>query len=147
MITGVEIDFVVKDSREALALYERIFDAEIVEATDYARGSNEAVFTIYGTRFHLLDENPDFMLTAPKEGDPKPMWLNIAVPDIHAVYDAAMNDGCTGIQPPTDMEAMGVTNAMFCDPFGYIWMLHQIHRVVSFEERCQILEEQNGAVK
>jgi len=30
---------------------------------------------------------------------------------------------------------------VFVDPFGYMWMLHQVHREVSFEERCRIIEE------
>lgn len=147
MMTGVEIDFVVQDSIRALELYESIFEIQRVEVTDYARGANEAVFTVYGTRIHMLDENPDYMLIAPKPGDPKPMWLNVSVPDLRTVYEKAMKAGCTEIQPPTDLEAMGVSNAMFADPFGYIWMLHQIHRVVSFEERCRILEEQKNAAR
>ena len=33
------------------------------------------------------------------------------------------------------MMDFGVTNSMFRDPFGYLWMLHQVHREVSFEEK------------
>ena len=36
---------------------------------------------------------------------------------------------------------MGAANAMFADAFGYVWMLHQIYREVSFEERCKAMEE------
>lgn len=35
MITGVEFDFVVKDSKAALKEYMSIFDVEIVESTDF----------------------------------------------------------------------------------------------------------------
>lgn len=139
-MTGVEIDFVVQDSIKALELYESMFEVERVEVTGYERGRNEAVFTVYGTRFHMLDENPECMLIAPKPEDPKTMWINVMVPDIQATYEKAMAAGCAAIQPPVHMEEMGVTNAMFADPFGYIWMLHQIHKVVSFEERCRIME-------
>ena len=142
MNAGVEIDFVVRDSLKALELYESVFEIQRVEVTGYETGKNEAVFTMYGTRFHMLDENPDFMLIAPKEGDPKPMWVNIVVPDIRETYGKAMTAGCSVIQPVTEMEALGISNAMFSDPFGYIWMLHQAHREVSFEERCRIMEEQ-----
>lgn len=140
-MVGVEIDFVVHDSLKALALYESIFEVQRVEVSSYERGMNEAVFTMYGTRFHMLDENPEYQLVAPKEGDPKPMWLNILVPDIKDTFDKAMASGCTEIQPVTEMEAFGASNAMFSDPYGYIWMLHQIHREVSFEERCRIMED------
>ena len=52
-----------------------------------------------------------------------------------------MDAGCSEIQPVTEMADYGLSNAMFMDPFGYIWMLHQIHREVSFEERVKLWEE------
>lgn len=146
-MVGVEIDMVVSDSLKALALYESMFDTERVEVTNYERGLNEAVFTIYGMRFHLLDENPEYQLIAPKPGDPKPMWINILVPDIAATFKKAMEAGCTEIQPLSELPDFGVINALFTDPFGYIWMLHQIAREVSFEERNRILEEKMNITK
>ena len=87
MTVGVEIDFVVPDSREALELYEKVFEAERIEVTDLKRGQNEAV---------------------------------------------------------TEIPQMGVANSVFTDPFGYMWMLHQMHREVSFEERVRVMEEMCG---
>jgi uncharacterized glyoxalase superfamily protein PhnB len=146
-MTGVEIDFVVHDSIKALELYENIFETQRVEVTGYETGTNEAVFTMYGTRFHMLDENLEYQLVAPKPGDPKPMWVNIVVPDIKETYGKAMAAGCSEVQPVTEMEAFGISNAIFTDPFGYIWMLHQIHREVRFEERCRIMEEMRDGDK
>jgi uncharacterized glyoxalase superfamily protein PhnB len=140
-MVGIEIDFVVQDSIKALELYERIFEVQRVEVTGYETGKNEAVFTMYGTRFHMLDENPAFHLIAPKPGDPKPMWVNIVVPDIKDTYGKAITAGCAEIQPVTEMEAFGISNAMFSDLFGYIWMLHQVYREVSFVERCRLMEQ------
>ena len=137
MITGVELDFVVKDCREALSLYQRVFDVQPIEATDLAEGQNEAVFSIYGSRFNMLDESPDFQLFAPLEGRTPSFWFNVAVPDIHDVYKRAMDAGCREIQPISELPDFGVSNATFADPFGYVWMLHQIHRNVSFEERMR----------
>ncbi|MCL2580593.1 MAG: VOC family protein [Oscillospiraceae bacterium] len=139
-MVGVEIDFVVQDCLQALPLYERIFEVERVEATAYQPGRNEAVFTIYGTRFHILDENPGYQLVAPKPGSAVSIWFNVLVPDIDETYSKAMAAGCAEIQPVTEMADFGVSNAMFRDPLGYVWMLHQIHRMVSFEERCEILD-------
>ena len=141
-IVGVEIDFVAPDVLKAFELYERIFDLEQVEATDYPPGSNEVIFTMYGTRFHMLDENMEYHLAAPKEGDPKPMWINVAVPDIKDTYQKAMAVGCVEIQPVVENEAFGASNAVFMDPFGYMWMLHQIYREVEFDERRRIMEEE-----
>ena len=78
-MVGVEIDFVVKDCLKALELYEQIFPVERIEVTNFERGLNEVVFSLYGVRFHMLDENPEYQLIAPKPDDPKTMWLNILV--------------------------------------------------------------------
>ena len=140
-MVGVEIDLVLTDCLKALALYQKIFEIEPVEVTDFPAGQNEVVFTLYGVRFHMLDENPEFQLIAPKPGDPKPIWFNIMVADIASTYAKALKAGCTEIQPVTEMPDYGVSNAMFSDPFGYLWMLHQVHRDVSFEERKKLWEE------
>lgn len=142
-MVGVEVDMVVSDSIEALKLYNSIFEIEPIESTNYEKGLNEAVFNMYGVRFHLLDENPQYQLTAPKEGDSKSMWVNVLVSDIKETYKKAIDAGCTEIQPVTELTDFGVSNAVFSDRFGYVWMLHQIHREVSFEERSKIFEEKN----
>lgn len=140
-MVGVEIDMVVTNSLKALDLYEKIFEIERVEVSDLPQGENEAVFTLYGVRFHMLDENPAFELIAPTVDDPKPIWFNILVPDIKDTYSKAMDGGCTEIQAVTEMPDYGITNAMFVDSFGYMWMLHQLHKVVSHEERLNLWEE------
>lgn len=139
---GVEIDFVVEDSITALELYEKIFEIERVEVTDFPKGQNEAIFTLYGTRFHMLDENPNFSLFAPKAGQQATVWFNIIVPDINKVHISALEKGCKEIQAVTEMESFGIINSVFSDPFGYVWMLHQVQRVVGFEERMEYFKNQ-----
>ncbi|MCG1010872.1 VOC family protein [Salinicoccus sp. ID82-1] len=138
---GVEIDMVVADSLQALELYERIFDVKRIEVTDFPKGENEVVFSLYDVRFHMLDENEAFELRAPKPDDPKPIWFNIMVPDIEETYGKAMEAGCTEVQAVTEMADYGVSNAMFSDMFGYVWMLHEIHREVGFDERVKLWED------
>lgn len=138
---AVEFDFVVKDSLKALELYEKIFPVKRVEVSDFKPGTNEVVFTIFEARFHMLDENPEYHLVAPKEGHPQSFWFNIMVNDIDKTYQAAIENGCSEIQGVTKMEEFGISNAQFLDPFGYVWMLHELHREVSYEERIDILKE------
>ena len=142
-MVGVEIDMVVSDSLITLDLYEKIFEIERIEVTDFPEGENEAVFSLYGVRFHMLDENPQFEMIAPIPGDPKPIWFNIMVPDIAETYSKALKEGCTEVQGVTKIKDFGVSHAIFSDPFGYLWMLHQIHEEVSFEERKQIWEDKD----
>lgn len=138
---GIELDVIVPDSIEALKLYEEIFDVERVEVTDFDRGQNEVIFDLYGLNIHMLDENAEVGLTAPIEGQMLPMWINVTVPDIKETFSKATEAGCVEIQPITEMADFGVSNAVFLDPFGYQWMLHQVHKTVSFEERTKIWEE------
>lgn len=140
-MVGVELDMVVSDSLQAIELYQKIFEIEVIEATKFDRGQNEVVFNLYGTRFHMLDENPAFQLVAPKQGEGKPTWFNILTGDVKGVFEKAIHYGCSEIQPVTTMEDYGVTNAMFLDPFGYIWMLTQLDRQVSFEDREKMFAE------
>lgn len=94
-MTGVEIDFVVEDSLKALETYEQIFDLERVEVTDFPKGQNEVVFTLYGVRFHMLDANPEYQLAPPGEHPVQSIWFNVLVPDINEMYAKAMQAGCT----------------------------------------------------
>lgn len=141
MKVGIEFDFVVPDCIEALELYEKIFDIERLGVTDFPRGENEAIFMLYGLRFHMLDENPDFHLHAPKPDTSMHSWINVTVPSIKETYEKALDLGCTEIQPITRIEEMGISNAIFKDPYGYIWMLHEIHREVSQEEMMEFWEK------
>jgi uncharacterized glyoxalase superfamily protein PhnB len=141
MKSGVEIDMVVSDCLSAFALYEKVFGAEKVEITAYNKGMNEAVFMLFGTRFHLLDENPEYQLYAPKPNQSLPVWCNLVVQDIALVFKKAQEHDFKIIQPVQNLSEFGVMNAIVADPFGYVWMLHQIVKEMSFEERCRIMEE------
>jgi PhnB protein len=92
----------------------------------------------------MLDENPQFSLIAPTPESPKSIWFNILVPDIKETYAKALSAGCTEVQPVNEMPDYGVSNAVFSDSFGYVWMLHQMHKVVSHEERIRLWEEKKG---
>ena len=141
---GLEIDMVVQDSLAAFALYKRAFGAEEIEITDFPKGQNEAVFTMFDTRFHLLDENPEYGLHAPKEDKPQSMWCNLVVEDIMQIFQKAEEAGFRVIQQVTYLEDFGVMNAIIADPFGYVWMFHQIVKEVSFEERMQLMKDMSN---
>ena len=99
IMVGVEIDMVVTDSLKALALYEKIFDIKCVEVSDFPKSENEVIFTLYGVRFYMLDENPRFGLAAPNPDKPNTIWFNISVPDIKETFSKAISAGCTEVQP------------------------------------------------
>lgn len=94
----------------------------------------------------MLDENPKFQLFAPKQGDSMSMWMNITVPDINQTYSKALELGCKEIQPVTELPDYGISNAIFSDPYGYVWLLHQVHKEVSHEERLKLWEEKREEI-
>lgn len=120
-----EICLIISDSIRAVKLYKNIFDVENIEATDLDKGLNEVSFSLNGLYFHMLDENSQYGMFAPKEDDNKSIWFNIVVDDISVIIDKAVNNGCKIIQPPTKVLNDKFISAMFSDEFGYIWQLHQ----------------------
>lgn len=144
-MVGAEVGMVVADSLAALNLYEQVFEVERVEVTALPLGQNEAIFTLYGMRFHLLDATAEFGLIAPEPGALRSVWFNVVVSDIQDTYARALRAGCSEIQPVTEIPDYGVSNAIVADPFGYTWMLHQVHRQVSLEERVRLWEEQRNS--
>lgn len=137
---GIEINFVVTDSLEALKLYEQIFDVERIHGTNLSKGKNEVVFTIENTYFHVFDENEEFHLYAPVKDAPVPMWMNVLVSDIKNTYKKAIEAGCIEVQPVVVLSGYGVSNASFMDPYGYHWMLYQANDVISHEKRLKLWE-------
>jgi len=123
-MTGVEIDFCVYDVLKAFELYEKVFGAEAVEKTANERGMNEVVFTILGSRFHMLDESPENGLNAPKEGHPTAIWINIMVEKIQPVYDKALGLSFTLIFDMQELPDHHTKRFMVKDPFGMVWLIH-----------------------
>ena len=143
-MVGVEIDLVVGDSLKALAFYHEVFGVKTLEVSNYEKGLNEAVFDLYGTRIHLLDENPEYQLIAPKEGDNTSIWINVMVENIRSAYKKALDNGGTKIQEVVEQRELLISNAIFKDPSGHIWMLHQMNQPVSTQEKANYLEEKFG---
>lgn len=66
------------------------------------------------------------------------------VEDIEDVFKKAKSKNWTVLQEVIKLEEMGVSNAILKDNFGYMWMLHELHKVVSFEERVEMFKEKMG---
>lgn len=121
-----------------------MFETERIEVTNLDRGQNEAVFSIYGTRFHMLDANEEFGMTAPDGGARPTVWFNVMVPDIAKTHQKALEAGGIQVQAVNGIPDFGAANSIFTDPFGYLWMLHEIHREVSFKERMEVFQSQGS---
>ena len=143
----VEIDFIVEDSAKAFELYQTIFDVKKIEGNDFVKGQNAVVFDLYGTRFHMLDANPDYGMIAPSNDHTNSIWFNITVPDINTTFEKAIENECVVIQEIMDMPNMKAKTGMFKDEFGYIWQLHEVYGDVTYEERVTSLVKQGFELK
>lgn len=123
-LQAVEFDFIVDNIKQTKEVYQAIFGIEIIEETDFPVGSNELVFNLAGTRFHLLDANPDYNLQAPDSEEEFPFWFNVSITDINDIWEKAMAADCHALVEPTESETSGSITAMFRDPDGYTWMLN-----------------------
>lgn len=139
-MSNIELNFVVTDSRKAATEYEHILGAKILEGTDLELGLNEVILNLSGMQIHLLDANSQYQLFSPSSDSQTTMWVNITVDNIQNVWNKALETGWQEIMPLTYMEKMGISNACIKDNFGYVWMLHQIHKDLSFKEREEILK-------
>lgn len=57
-------------------------------------------------------------------------------------HKKALANKCIEMQPVTEMMEGAIQNSLFVDPFGYMWMVHQINQELNFEERTEILEKE-----
>lgn len=90
----------------------------------------------------MLDENETFGLKAPDPEHPNTIQFNVLVPDTKETFKKEMDEGCKVMQPLTELPDYGVSNAIFTDRFGYVWMLHQMHKEVSLEDRLELWEKE-----
>lgn len=121
---SVEIDFVVKNSLEAIEKYNKVFEINIIEKTNLDQGLNEVIFEIFGSRFHILDENLEYQIVAPKENENMPVCFNITVENIEEIVKNAEVENFTVISPIKEI-FKNIKNAVLKDPYGYIWIIHQ----------------------
>ncbi|MDR0722341.1 MAG: hypothetical protein LBF75_06045 [Treponema sp.] len=85
---------------------------------------NEVVFTIFESRFHMLDESSENGLNAPKEAYPVTIWFNILVEAVQPVFDKAMKRGFSTVFPITYEPVHNIERFMVKDPFGMVWLVH-----------------------
>jgi PhnB protein len=135
----LEIDMVVPKALAAFALYQHVFGATVLE-----KSTDEVICMLQGTRFHLFDENPVVGWQAPSKDTSQSSWFNVITDDAEALFARGTEANFETIVPLRAEEALGVKNAVVRDPFGYSWVIEQILRKISFEERCKILAERKA---
>jgi|GEM_PF-1690847 len=136
------LNMVVANAMEAMAFYERVFDAKLGDVFHFPdqKGENAANVIVGNVELRLIDENASYRCYPPKKGEIDSIWLQMTVDDIEAVLKRAIENGAVVGQEVS--EFMGTKNAEITDPFGYTWTINQIIWEVPYEERYQFYVEQ-----
>ncbi|HYJ68868.1 MAG TPA: VOC family protein [Nocardioidaceae bacterium] len=112
----------VSAAREAIAWYERVFDAESV-GEPYVMPDGRighAELAVGGGTLYLSDEHPEMGLRAPSV-DAVSVSLMLPVDDTDATLERVREAGGRVEHEP--FEEYGQRNATLVDPFGHRWML------------------------
>lgn len=143
MKNKLTLNMVVANAMEAMAFYEKVFDAKRGDVFHFPdkEGLNETNVIVGDVELRLIDENTSYSCHPPKKDEVDSIWLQIIVDDTEAVLKRAIENGAVVGQEAS--EFMGTKYAEITDPFGYTWTINQIIREVSYEERYQFYEEQH----
>ncbi|MDJ0917472.1 MAG: VOC family protein [Woeseiaceae bacterium] len=121
---GVTAYLQVANTGNAIAWYERVFDATEVRARLVAPDGTcmNAEIEIEGTRLMLADEMPSIGSASPTNLDGTSVVLSLHVTDSDAVLRRAIDEGAEEIYPLAD-QFYGDRAGRIRDPFGHHWII------------------------
>ncbi len=138
---GITAYLQVARTGDAIAWYERVFDASEVRARLVAPDGScmNAEIEIAGTRLMLADEMPAIGSASPASLDGTSVVLNLHVADADAVFRRALEQGAEEIYPLAD-QFYGDRAGRVRDPFGHHWIIATRIRDVPEEEMLAAFE-------
>ena len=133
---------VVRDTAEALAFYERAFDAKLLYRSFSPNGDGEHMhLKVWNSLFQLSTEEPEFrrrrvegaLLASPETLAGSTCVFQVAVPDVDVAFRRAIDVGAIPALPPTEM-FWGDRYSWLRDPFGHMWALTEVREVLTPKE-------------
>lgn len=122
---------VCRNANKAIEFYKRAFGAEEMRVIRMPDGTiMHAALTIGGAMVFLAEEFPQCGSRSPEALSGTPVTLHLHVSDCDAVFNRAVEAGCTAKMPPQDM-FWGDRYAVITDPFGHAWSIGAQVRQVS----------------
>ena len=118
----------VKGAKEAIAWYERVFDATclLTMPADDGKRLMHATLSIDGRELMLSDEFEEFGgYKAPSANVDSPVAISLILEnaaDVDRIHALCVKEGGTSREDPQDM-FWGDRFCMIVDPFGHRWML------------------------
>jgi PhnB protein len=113
--------FCVAGAAEAIDFYASVFGAGVVTRNDAPDGTvAHCELELASGRMQLSDPAPDHHLLPPSGGDDVHHSTVLYVPDVDAVYAAAVAAGAKGYGEPSTF-VTGDRYAALLDPWGHRW--------------------------
>jgi uncharacterized glyoxalase superfamily protein PhnB len=118
----VSIYLIVKNAVEAVEFYTKALGAKAGHRMPGPDGKStmHAEMCIGNSTFMLTDENPAWEMKSPETLGGSPASLHIYVEDADALFNQAVQAGCTPLAPIEDA-FWGDRYGKVKDPFGYQW--------------------------
>ncbi|WP_309387096.1 VOC family protein [Cerasicoccus frondis] len=128
------ISLTVIGADDALAFYQKAFDAEVVQKFALPNGViMHATLKIGDALVYLSEEFPEWKALSPKTLGGCPSLLCLQVEDPDAVHAKAVAAGAEVIDPVQDY-LWGERGGVVVDPFGYRWAFTKHIEDISEEE-------------
>lgn len=123
-----------RNAAEAAEFYQKAFGAQLLGLHKTPDGKvMHGALSIDGATFFLVDEFPDYNAHSPQGLGGSPVTLHLQVADCDAVFQRAVDAGCT-VRMPLEDQFWGDRYGLVVDPYGHNWSIATKVRDVSPEE-------------
>ncbi|MES2073792.1 MAG: VOC family protein [Pseudomonadota bacterium] len=124
----------LRRAKEAIAFYQKVFDArEIFRLDDPSGRIGHAELEIGGVKLMLSDEYPENDILGPESLGGTAVAIYLQVDNVDSLMAAAVAAGASVVNPATD-QFYGERSGKIRDPFGHHWLMSQHIEKVSVEE-------------
>ena len=121
--TGSTPYLVIKNAKDAIAWYQKVFDAQVVMQMDAPDGKiMHAELKVGSAQFMLTEERPEHQALSPLTLGGSSTSALLYVPDTDAIVNRAVASGARVTMPVAD-QFWGDRSGHLIDPFGHQWFI------------------------
>ena len=123
-----------RNAAEAAKFYEKAFGAQVMCILNTPDGKvMHGAIKVGGNDIYLVDEFPDHGCVSPLALGNTPVTLHLQVDDCDAVFNRAVEAGCTVKMPLQEM-FWGDRYGHITDPYGHNWSIATTVKQVSMDD-------------
>lgn len=124
-IEKASINLFVPKTESAIALYEKIFDAHVLELS-ITSDQSSARFSIGESLFALADEQPENGGKSPLTLHGTPLCIQLICTNVEELVERSLAAGCS-LEMPITVVPNKFKVANIKDPFGFVWSISEVY--------------------